>query len=913
MTEAFHGARCLLNGGVINSEFISQVCGGDVLYPDEFLDVFDSLSVLEKSAALPMFDCGYYIRQIDCGDMRPLDHFLTRGIKLWCNPHPMIDLRYMRSGREDLFHPEPSIEALLNVITGNIVDPSPFFSIPDYRTATTGREIYGSLLIHFLNVGAVSDISPLSLFDPVYYRAAGTDVPLNGRDALLHFIRFGDQQRLSPSVAFDSAAYEARYTDILRTDLPPLQHYLRIGRFEGRQLFRHTKFSRVEQHSHPTQDWAFKPDPAAWENDATRLQAKLQTITAVQREEAVIVPIDAALPTSTDRLDFPQHATPLIDVIIPYYNEVAITRRCLEALHLAMGDLPIHPILIDDGSTEDNAVLQTMSGVTTIRNSENLHYLASCNKAFAASGAPYVLLLNNDARLLEGGLATLLDELRSSPDIAAAGPKIVYPSGHLQEAGCAILPDASTVMVGLANNPDLPAYNFARDVGHISAACLLLKREVIEGDLYDERFRPAYCEDADLSLRLRFGGKRIRYVPQATCVHELSVSTGKHSRKGRVRQVVINQQKLFDKWGERLQQDGNISTFAFYLPQFHPTPENDLWWGKGFTEWTNVAKALPSFEGHYQPHLPADHGYYDLRCGEVMTQQYQLARRYGLSGFIMYHYNFGAQRVLDRPLRNLLSNPNIDFRFALCWANENWTRHWDGGEKAILLEQLYDDETLGSVCTDAIEAARDPRAITVNGRPMFLVYRPLLIPDPRRFADMIRDAFTKAGFDNPYLLYVESMEAINRGVRPQDIGFDGCVEFPPQGIGAPYGDDLSVRKAGWEGHVYDYEESVFLACKANGRADYKRMPTVFPSWDNTARQPLKGTSFIGQTPAAFAEYVRKKADFAYEMLVGEEKMLFVNAWNEWAEGAHLEPDIAYGHAWLQALEDGLSAARYQRG
>lgn len=913
MIEALHGARCLLNAGVINRDFMSHVSGGDILYPDEFLDIFHSLNPSEKIVALPIFDCEYYIRQIDCGDMRPLDHFLTHGIRSWTNPHPLIDMRYIRSDRDDLFLPEPSIEALLNVITGNVTDPSPFVSIEDYRAATPGMNIDGSVLIHFLNIGAVSDISPLSLFDPVYYRAAGMDVPLNGRDALLHFIRLGDQQRISPSTGFDSGAYEARYADILRTDLPPFQHYLRIGRFEGRKLFRHAKFGRTEQHSRPTQDWTFTPDATAWDHGARKLHAKLQTITAVQREEMVIVPIDADLPDTTGALNFPQHASPLIDVIIPYYNEVTITLHCLEALHLAMGDLPVHPILIDDGSTEDSAALRSVSGVTTIRNPENLHYLASCNRAFAASDAPYVLLLNNDARLLSGGLQALLDELRSAPDIAAAGPKIVYPSGHLQEAGCAILPDASTVMVGLASSPDLPAYNFARDVGHISAACLLLKREMIEGDLYDERFRPAYCEDADLSLRLRFGGKRIRYVPQATCVHELSVSTGKHSRKGRVRQVVINQQKLFEKWGEQLQQDGRISTFAFYLPQFHPTAENDLWWGKGFTEWTNVTRALPSFDGHYQPHLPADHGYYDLRCGEVMTQQYQMAQRYGLSGFIMYHYNFGGRRVLDRPLRNLLANPDIAFRFALCWANENWTRHWDGGEKAILLEQLYDDETLGSVCADAVEAARDPRAITVNGRPMFLVYRPLLIPDPRRFADMIRSAFTKAGFDNPYLLYVESMEAINRGVRPQDIGFDACVEFPPQGIGVPYADDLSIRKAGWEGHVYDYEESVFLACKANAKAGYKRMPAVFPSWDNTARQPLKGTSFIGQTPAAFSEYVRNKADFVHQMLVGEEKMLFVNAWNEWAEGAHLEPDVAYGHAWLQALEDGLIAARQQQG
>lgn len=911
MIEALHGARCILNAGVVNREFLASIAGADILYPEEFLDVFDSLTRFEQLVTLPIFDGQYYRDHGDLSDSRELDHFLADGLKMWRSPHPLIDLRYMRGSRSDLFQPTPKIEELLGAITDNTLDPSPFFSLEEYRFAVSDMTIYGSLLIHFLNVGAESDVSPLALFDPEYYRNQRSDAPPNGRDALLHFIQTGDQDRVSPSDAFDSLAYEARYSDVMRTDLAPLEHYLRIGRFEGRKVFPHAKFGRKDLQARATQDWIFKADPATWENDAHRLRAKLQATHAAQREQAHIVPIDVTFSASPAAMAFPAHGAPLIDVIIPFYNETGLTRRCLEALHRGMGDIPIHPILIDDGSTEDAALLKAVPGVTLMRNEQNLHYLASCNKAFAASNAPFVLLLNNDAFLTPGALQALLDELRSEPDIAAAGPKIVYPSGHLQEAGCALLPDATTVMVGLGSSPDLPRYNYARDVGHISAACLLLRRDAIEGTLYDERFRPAYCEDADLSLRLRFSGKRIRYVPQATCVHELSVSTGKHSKPGRIRQVVINQHKLFAKWGEQLEQDGKISTYAFYLPQFHPTEENDLWWGKGFTEWTNVAKALPSFEGHYQPHLPSDHGYYDLRLSEVMSQQYSLAQRYGLSGFIMYYYNFGARRVLDRPLQNLLKNKDINFRFALCWANENWTRHWDGGEKAILLEQQYDQETLTSVCSDAVEAARDPRAITVNGRPMFLVYRPLLIEDPRMFTDMLRTAFISAGLGNPYLLYVESMEAINCGVSPQDIGFDACVEFPPQGVGAPFTEELSILKPGWQGHVYDYEESVLLACKES-TAPYKQMPAVFPSWDNTARQPLRGTAFIGQTPAAFSEYVRKKADFAYEMFVGEEKMMFVNAWNEWAEGAHLEPDVAYGHSWLQAFQDGLAAARYQR-
>jgi GT2 family glycosyltransferase len=883
--------------------------GADIYYPDEFLDVFHSLNGAERTIVLPMFDLDHYVAHNDIRSMRPLDHVLTEGLAHWRSPHALIDLRYIHSQRRDLFVPQPSIDQLLHVITANVVDPSPFFPIADYQAVVQDREVHGSLLLHFLNVAAEEDLSPLSYFDPAYYRKLAKDVPANGRGALLHFIRHGDENRIAPSAAFDPLAYEAHYADVTRSMLPPLQHYLRIGRFEGRQVFKFSKFGRTTGQGQPTQEWAFDPDPAVWQDDAVRMRSKIEQSFVAAREAAPIAPIDIDLDAAPLLTGFSVHQNPLVDVIIPFYNEVETTRRCLHALREAMGDIPVNPILVNDGSSEDDTSLAMVKGVTLIRNRENLHYLRSCNRAFAGSTAPYVLLLNNDARLLEGGLQALMDELQSAPDIAAAGPKMVYPSGHLQEAGCAIRADASTAMVGLTQDPALPCFNYARDVGHISAACLLLRRNAIEGDLYDERFVPAYCEDADLSLRLRASGRRIRYVPGATCVHELSVSTGKHSQAARVRQVVVNQQKLQEKWADMLEREGQISSYAFYLPQFHPTEENNLWWGKGFTEWTNVAKAKPSFEGHYQPHLPSDHGYYDLRCGEVMSQQYALAQRYGLNGFIMYYYNFGARRVLDRPLRNLLANEHIDFRFALCWANENWTRHWDGGEKAILLEQQYDDSTLSSVCDDAVLAGRDHRAIQVNGRPLFLVYRPLLFPDAKRFTDMLRDRFVKAGLGDPYLMYVESMEAIHRGVSPQDMGFDACVEFPPQGIGAPYSDQLSVLKAGWEGHVYDYEESVVLACKPS-TPGYKRIPAVFPGWDNTARQPLKGTTFVGQSPALFSEYVRKKAEFAYHMLVGEEKMLFINAWNEWAEGTHLEPDVAYGHAWLQALQDGIEAAKY---
>jgi hypothetical protein len=432
----------------------------------------------------------------------------------------------------------------------------------------------------------------------------------------------------------------------------------------------------------------------------------------------------------------------------------------------------------------------------------------------------------------------------------------------------------------------------------------MFRREAVNGDLFDERFRPAYCEDSDLALRIMQRGLRTRYVAGARAIHHLSVSTAKESEVKRVQLSSRNQAKLAQKWTPFLGEKSRVRVLSFYLPQFHPFAENDLWWGTGFTEWTNVARAVPSYPGHYQPHLPADLGYYDLRMPKNLALQQKLARRYGLEGFVVYYYNFGAKRVMWEPIANLLASKDADFRFCLCWANENWSKHWDGGEREVLLAQSYEIETLEAVCRDFVLCAADPRAITVNGKPLVLVYRPLLFPDILAFTTLLRRRFAEAGFAGVHLCYVESMEAVAQGIKPAAIGFDAAVEFPPQGVGAPAKINFGETKDGWEGKVYDYEASVVLACN-RPPVDYPRYPGVFPSWDNTPRQPLKATSFYNSSPELFEAYVEAKVDYLNNFFVGDERLLFVNAWNEWAEGTHLEPDKAYGHAWLEALRNGI--------
>jgi lipopolysaccharide biosynthesis protein len=351
----------------------------------------------------------------------------------------------------------------------------------------------------------------------------------------------------------------------------------------------------------------------------------------------------------------------------------------------------------------------------------------------------------------------------------------------------------------------------------------------------------------------------------------------------------------------------DLRFLAFYLPQFHPIPENDEWWGKGFTEWTNVVRGSPKFSGHHQPHLPADLGYYDLRVPEVRQAQADLAAAHGIAGFVWYHYWFNGRRLLHRPFDEVLSSGEPGFPFCLCWANENWTRVWDGRENHLLIGQRYSDDDDRAHMRWLATAFSDPRYIRVDGRPVFLVYRSSSLPDPRRTTDRWRSEATRLGVGEPYLIRMESSFEKVRG-DPTELGFDAAAEFQPDTItrGPQIRHNIAVRayrkllrpsspfRQNW---VYDYETLVRRALETP-TVSYKRFPGVNPDWDNSARRPESGARItIGSTPALYERWVRGVAE-SFRPYSAEENFVFVNAWNEWAEGNHLEPCHRWGRSYL---------------
>jgi lipopolysaccharide biosynthesis protein len=344
-----------------------------------------------------------------------------------------------------------------------------------------------------------------------------------------------------------------------------------------------------------------------------------------------------------------------------------------------------------------------------------------------------------------------------------------------------------------------------------------------------------------------------------------------------------------------------LKLIAFYLPQFHPFAENDAWWGKGFTEWTNVTKTQPQYVGHHQPRLPGELGFYDLRLPEIMRQQIDLAHHYGVTGFCFHHYWFGGKRLMERPVNQLLADASLKMDFCLCWANENWTRRWDGADQDVLIAQNHSPEDDIAFFMDILPALRDPRYIKIEGKPLLIVYRVGLLPDVAATAERWRNLARVAGLPGIYLVAARTMDPIS---DPQSFGFDATVEFPPHQIPAT---EITHKKViinpSFSGKIYDYPDFAIKYAQVE-ETSFTHFKTVMPSWDNEARKPNKGFIFDGAKPNIYAQWLSSAAHTTLKNKASE-RLLFVNAWNEWAEGAHLEPDRYYGYAYLHATANVL--------
>lgn len=345
-----------------------------------------------------------------------------------------------------------------------------------------------------------------------------------------------------------------------------------------------------------------------------------------------------------------------------------------------------------------------------------------------------------------------------------------------------------------------------------------------------------------------------------------------------------------------------VKLICFYLPQFHTIPENDEWWGEGFTEWTNVRPAQPQFRGHYQPHIPDLLGYYDLSDSDVQRKQIDIAKTYGIGGFCFYYYWFNGKIVLDAPTLAYLNDETLDLPFCLCWANENWSRRWDGRESEVLISQKHSAADDIAFIKNMEKFLRDPRYIRIDGKPLLIVYRPGLLPSMLDTSRRWRKWCRENGIGEIFLAYTQSFERDN----PSIFGFDAAIEFPPNNSAPPdITPTVEPLVEDFQTKVYDWE--IFLErSRTYEDPGYVLFRSVCPGWDNTARRKNRGTVFGNSSPERFGEWLGNAIEDTKKRLAGpDQRLVFVNAWNEWAEGAHLEPDQRYGFAYLEAARKSL--------
>jgi len=360
---------------------------------------------------------------------------------------------------------------------------------------------------------------------------------------------------------------------------------------------------------------------------------------------------------------------------------------------------------------------------------------------------------------------------------------------------------------------------------------------------------------------------------------------------------------------KNLSSDPSVRAIAFYLPQFHPIPENDEWWGKGFTEWTNTAKAKTLFRDHYQPHVPADLGFYDLRLPESRIAQADMARENGIEGFCYYHYWFAGKRLIERPFNEVVESGEPNFPFCLCWANQTWTGIWHGAPNRILIEQTYPGrKDYEAHFNELIKAFSDPRYMTVDNKPIFIIYNPTDLPNSKEFVDIWQELAIKAGLPGLFLIGINH----NDKWKPEEVGFDASIlqKLPPKIKRVPLrypSRKLDQHFKDYQLTIYDYEEVMHTFLRKE-TTPHLEIPCVIPNWDNTPRSNLNGLVLHNSKPEFFRAVLKQAIDKVANLEV-EKRIIVIKSWNEWAEGNYLEPDIKFGHAYLDVMKEELDKSK----
>ena len=710
-----------------------------------------------------------------------------------------------------------------------------------------------------------------SLFDPVYYCGAYPDIHrFFHRVPLRHYIVYGETRGFRPNPDFSPSAYLRYNPDVAEAGISPFCHYVVVGHKEDRL---HKELPKIE----------YLPQGSAsvLRFDARRETARFAVVAHIYYPDL-----------------WPEFAKRFASLSIDYDLYITLTYRGDETAEL-MSD--IHEQF-------------PQAFVTTLENR-------------GRDILPFMTLLNAGA--LDGYEAVCKIHTKKSPHREDGDHwRKHLISGVLPQEGLKLLLDNflgnDKAAFWVADGQHFTGTKWWGSNFEVTQA--LMRRIEVEVD-FDNLSFPAgsiyWMKPLMLGLlkALQLNADQFEIEKaqvDGTMAHALERAMGKLAMAAGC--DVVQTTQLVD-----LKPDAPVKspsyTSAFYLPQFHPTAENDAWWGKGFTEWRGVVAAKAVFPGHNQPLLPSDLGFYDLRVTEVMGQQAALAKEAAIDAFCVYHYWFDGKRLLETPLDRLLEHPEIDFPFYLCWANESWRRNWDGLSGTVLMEQTYAKGFEKKLVKDSLPYMNDPRYQRPDGiRPRFVIYRPDVMPDPKASIKRMRKAWRDFGVGEVELGAV-CFHIDGENPVPDDL-FDFWIEMPPHGIvgsddylfGGPEGNKLEREvHSQFKGLVYDYTKVIktSVSTKYVSSLPENTICGIMPSWDNTARRGLKAHMAYGANPGRFDYWLKQIVKDRLPNSYRNE--LFLNAWNEWAEKAVLEPSMKYEDLYLKVLKSRIGSNKQGQG
>jgi lipopolysaccharide biosynthesis protein len=751
--------------------------------------------------------------------------------------------------------------------------------IEKYRDA---RGVALNPIVHYLRCGAEAGLDPHPLFDSDWYIATNPDVAKRGQNPLVHFVCSGAAEGRAPHPLFDTAWYLKTNSDVVESGINPLTHYLSFGALEGRAPHPLLKTNSYLARNLPYVlsgalygDKVTHPGPASPNAGPAVHVPDLFELRGLKPRGHIAVVLHLYYPDLWDEM-----RQAIERISHPFDLFVSLVKGTSELLRSSVMQAFPNAYIFDfenRGRDIGPFLVFLQSGVLFQYELVcKLHTKRSPHRNDAGAWRRWLIhsVAGSSQRIDQ-----IVSSFRSDPDIGMVVADGNIYRGHEHWALNEKLLAELLPRIGIS--PDVKDRSFPG--GSIFWIRPLLLRTLVGAGMELRDFEP---EPVEMDGSLAHAVERMFGLICEDAGMRVAES-------GRLGETVRPPPSVAS----------NVHIIAYYLPQFHPIPENDSWWGAGFTEWTNVTRAQPLFEGHRQPRLPADLGFYDLRLQEVRDAQAELARRYGLAAFCYYYYWFNGRRVLQRPLDEVLASGQPDFPFLICWANEPWTRNWDGLGRDVLLPQTYDTNWATRFAEDIAPLLRDKRYFCLDRRPMLLIYRIGNIPEAGDAMRQLRAALSQRGLPEVHLAaaWVWFPEDDELPADPSALGLDAYFEFPPHMLlsqpARPLPSGLTDK---FEGDVYDYDRTVTTTLATlDEKLAGRRHRCVMVGWDNTARTGERAHIFHGATPANFRRWLR--GTVAHERRQAGERVVFINAWNEWAEGTYLEPDREFGRGWLEAV------------